>query len=123
MSVEEYIEKCPEERRPAMSELREMILREFPLMAETTQYKMPTYSQDGEILFAFASQKNYMAFYVCHYDLLEQFAEITSKYNCGKSCIRFRKWDSEVKKDLTKISTYVFKNLDASRFRGKYGVK
>ncbi len=123
MSVEEYIENCPEERRLAMNELREMILRAFPLMAETTQYKMPTYSLDGEIVFAFASQKHYMAFYVCHHDLLDQLSDVTDKYDCGKSCIRFRKWDSKVKEDLEKISTYVCKNIAASRFNGKYKAK
>jgi len=123
MSVEEYIEKCPQDRQEAMQTLRTMILRAFPLMNENTQYKMPTYSHEGEIVFAFASQKQYMAFYVCHHDLLDRFADTLEGYNCGKSCIRFKLLDKQVLKDLKKISTYVYKNIDSSQYYGKYNEK
>ena len=123
MSVEEYIAKFPEERQDALRQIREMLQKSFPKLEETMQYSMPTYGMNGEILFSFASQKNYLAFYACHYDLLEQFKDITDNYNCGKSCIRFRKCDSEVLNNLKKISASIYKNVESSTFFGKHRMK
>lgn len=117
MTVENYIEGCLEERRTAMETLRTMLLKAFPHLEESMLYKMPTYSLEGQKLFAFASQKHYMAFYVCHYDLLVQLSDVTDKYNCGKSCIRFKHVDTEVVKDLKKIAKFVYKHLDESQFK------
>lgn len=123
MTVKEYIEKFPDDRQNALRLLREMLLNTFPKLEETTQYSMPTYGKDGEVLFAFASQKHYLAFYTCHYDLLEEHRDILDKYNCGKSCIRFRKCDTDVLKDLKKISASIYKNVDSSNFYRKYRMK
>jgi len=100
-----------------------MVLDKIPNVLETVQYNMPTYQVSGEIVFAFASQKNYFSFYICHYDLIEAQEAITRNYDCGKSCIRFKYFNSQVKKDLIKIMVYAFNNREGSIYYGKYLAK
>ena len=85
-------------------------------------YKMPTYDIDGFIHFALASQKHYMALYVMHYDLLDHFAEPLSKYNCGKSCIRFKKLEEDTFSLLREIIIYCYQNAERSTFYKRYPI-
>ena len=123
MNVEEYIAQFPEDRKEALAQIREMLQRSFPELEETMQYKMPTYGKDGEVLFAMASQKHHLSFYACHYDLLDAHHDIREKYDCGKSCIRFRKFDKEVLEDLRLISKHIYANVELSDSFGKYRMK
>ncbi len=118
-SIEEYIANCPKDRQAGLEQLRIMLKQEFPNLIENLQYGMPTYSNDTEVLFAFGNQKNHMSFYVCHYDLLEKFKNILDKYNCGKSCIRFKNVDTKVLSDLKEITLFVSENIEKSTFKGK----
>lgn len=120
---EAYIASAPEERVEGLSAIRKMVKKHCKSYTESMAYGMPTYDQDGEIIFAFASQKNYMAFYACHYDLLEALPEVTDKYNCGKSCIRFKKADKELIRDLEKVVKHIKKNVKESQYYGKMRVK
>ncbi len=122
-SVEEYIEKFPEEKQEALYKLRTMLLVSCPGLHENMQNSLPTYGKNGEVLFAFASQKHHFSFYACHYDLLEEFKSITERYNCGKSCIRFRKCDEQVLNDLKNIAIYIYKNVKGSAYHGNYRMK
>ena len=54
-------------------------------------YGMPAYTVRGEPLVGLASQKHYLALYVCPGDVLAEFRARFGKLNCGKGCIRFRK--------------------------------
>lgn len=122
-TVEGYIELCEEGRKAAMQKLREMVFKHIPAVDESMQYKMPSYALNGEMLFAFASQKNYMSFYFFHYDLLEAMENITQKYDCGKSCVRFKYLYGSTLKDMEKLMVYVFNNMESSKFYGKYKAK
>ncbi len=119
-SVEEYIELASEDRQETLRQIRAMVLKEIPAVDETMHYKMPTYSVADEILFAFASQKNYLSFYICHYDLLAAQEMITSKYDCGKSCIRIKYFNKQALKDLRKLMIYAYRNIESSIYYGKY---
>jgi uncharacterized protein YdhG (YjbR/CyaY superfamily) len=72
-----------------------MIRRIFPKIKEDMAYGMPTYHLDGHMFCAIANQKHYMALYIMPYDLLSAFKMELKAYNCGRSCIRFRKLDEE----------------------------
>jgi uncharacterized protein YdhG (YjbR/CyaY superfamily) len=91
-TVAAYLEALPADRRAALKTLRALIKKTVPQASEGMEYGMPTYTQD-DVLCAFASQKNYMALYICAGDAVEVHRAELGKLSCGKGCIRFRKLD------------------------------
>jgi uncharacterized protein YdhG (YjbR/CyaY superfamily) len=91
-NVDAYITEAPEDRKPALTRLRALIRQVAPDAVESMGYGMPTYAV-GEMLFAFASQKGYLALYVCETAVVEKHRGRLGKLDCGKSCIRFKKPD------------------------------
>ncbi len=112
-SVEEYLQELPEDRRAAISAVREEILRNLPEGIEETMnwgmisYEVPlsiapeTYNGKPLMYAALASQKNHMAVYLTGVytdddarNRFEQEYRATGKrLDLGKSCVRFRKLD------------------------------
>ena len=92
MKPSEYFNSLEPGRKKDLSVLRKLIKEEIPGVKETMEYKMPSYELNGTVLFALASQKNYMSLYCCERDdLLEKHKKELSHLNNGKSCIRFKK--------------------------------
>ena len=58
---------------------------------ESMSYGMPTYAMGGEMVCAFASQKHYLAFYVCDTKTVAKFRSELGTRDCGKCCIRYRR--------------------------------
>ena len=116
-TIEEYLSKIPEERKPAMNKLWETIKKNIPEgFTEELNYGLPGfvvphslypdgYHCDPKQPLPFiniASQKNFIAFYhmgvYSNPDLLKWFTEnypkhSQTKLDMGKSCIRFKKID------------------------------
>ena len=116
-SPEEYMDSLPEERKPAMEQLRNTIIKNLPQgFKETMGYGMlgwvvphsmypKGYHCDPKIPLPFlsiASQKNFIAVYhmgiYSDPDLLNWFTSeypkhVKTKLDLGKSCIRFKKPD------------------------------
>jgi len=114
-TAEEYISKIPEDRREAMTKLRNEVLKNLPKgFQETCAYGMFGYVVPHSIFPAgyhcnpsqplpfagMASQKNFIAFYhMGIYNdpkLLDWFVKeypkhTDAKLDMGKSCIRFKK--------------------------------
>ena len=116
-NANEYIEQLPEDRKPVMKNLREVILDNLSAgFVETMSYGMigyvvphsiypQGYHCNPELPLPFmniASQKNYIAVY--HMGMYsdkklynwfaDEFSKRTnSKPDMGKSCIRFKKFD------------------------------
>lgn len=90
-TVLEYLKEVPEERQGVFKAMREMVRRTAPEATESMEYGMPTYQLDDEMFCAFASQKQYVAFYFCETDLVAKYKDRLESPNCGKSCIRYRK--------------------------------
>ena len=117
VTVKEYIEQLPDDRKKAISELRKVILKNIPKgFSEQMSYGMIGYViphsmyPDGyhcnpELPLPFlnlASQKNFIAVYhmglYADKKLLEWFTKeypkhIKTKLDIGKSCMRFKKMD------------------------------
>ena len=112
--VEEYLASLPEDRREAITAIREVILKNLPKgYEEGIQWGMPSYfvplseypsgyncQPDQPLpLVGFASQKNHMAFYgFCIYidevlkdRFVEDWKKTGKKLDMGKSCVRFKK--------------------------------
>ena len=102
--------------------VRELILATMTDARETMDYKLPTYVRHGEAIAALASQKQYMSLYICHHDLLKPFSDRLKDYNCGKSCIRFRKVDDQTLLLFSDILKYVYGNYTKSQYHGKMSV-
>ena len=86
-SIDAYLEEIPPDRRSALAQLRALIHRVAPKTVEAMQYGLPAFGD----LCAFASQKNYMALYVCESDIVKGHLAQLGKVSCGKGCIRFKR--------------------------------
>ncbi len=134
---DDYLLSIPEERRPFIQKLREVILANLPAgFEETITYGMISYVIPKSIypkgyhcppypalgLLSIASQKNFIGFYhmglymnptLTNWFVSEYPKHCKSKLDMGKSCVRFKKMD-EIPYDLiaelcTKITvdTYI----------------
>ena len=54
------------------------------------QYGMPSYSRNGKVEVAFASQKNNIALYILRTDVLNPYRDQFAASSIGKGCIRYR---------------------------------
>lgn len=117
ITIEQYLEGIPEDRREALVKLRQLVLDNLPkgfaesISQGTISYTVPHslypkgYHCDPKQALPFlsiASQKNFIALYhmgiYAQPDLLNWFTEEYPKHNktkldMGKSCIRFKKPD------------------------------
>jgi Domain of unknown function (DU1801) len=115
-TVEEYLERLPDDRRAAIEKVRQVIRKNLPKgIVEQMQYGMIGYvvphkvypsgyhcnPKDPLPFAALASQKNHMAIYTMSiYQDAEvekwfraEFAKQGKKLDLGKSCLRFKKLD------------------------------
>lgn len=86
-TIDEYLKELPSERRTALLEIRALIHRVAPKTVEAMQYGLPAFGD----LCALASQKNYMALYVCESAIVKAHLAQLGKVSCGKGCIRFKR--------------------------------
>lgn len=112
-TVEAYLAELPEERREAISKVREVILQNLPDGYEEAMnwgmiaYEVPlstypdTYNGQPLAYAALASQKNHMAVYLSGIYMDEEarakfeadYRATGKRFDVGKSCVRFRKLD------------------------------
>lgn len=117
MEATNYINQLPEERKPAMEKLLDLLKENLPKGFELQmQYSMPSYVVPHTIFpagyhcnpkeplpfISIASQKNFIAVYhmglYANLELYNWFVSEYPKYNkykldMGKSCIRFKRID------------------------------
>jgi uncharacterized protein YdhG (YjbR/CyaY superfamily) len=106
-TAHDYFELLPADRQQPMVRLRQLVRKYWPKAKEDMAYGMPTYHLEGQPVFALASQKHHMTFYVMPYDLLSAFKHDLRTRNCGKSCIRFRRLEEEDVELVERIIKYV----------------
>lgn len=112
-TVEEYLAALPEDRREAISAVRDVILRNLPAgFAEEMRHGMisyvvplerypDTYNGRPLPLASLASQKRHLALYLMgvYGDegtatwFRERWAETGKRLDMGRSCVRFRRLD------------------------------
>lgn len=114
-SPDEYVEQIPDDRKPAIKKLRQIIISNIPKgFEETMSYGMIGYVVPHSVypsgyhcdpklplpFIAIASQKNFVAFYhmaiyadksLYDWFVAEYSNHSKSKLDMGKSCIRFKK--------------------------------
>ncbi|MEU3563892.1 DUF1801 domain-containing protein [Kitasatospora sp. NPDC006786] len=89
--VDGYLTGVPEERRAVLAALRQLCREELVGFDEVMAYGMPAYERDGAAEIAFASQKQYISFYLMRGDVREAFEERLAGQDMGKGCLRFRR--------------------------------
>ncbi|MFJ8885564.1 DUF1801 domain-containing protein [Streptomyces sp. NPDC102402] len=105
--VDGYLAELPEDRRSALSRLRRLCRTELKGFEEVMAYGMPVYRRDGSAEIAFASQKQYMSFYLMRGDVREAFEARLAVQDMGKGCLRFRSpasIDFELVRDLLRAT-------------------
>lgn len=101
--VETYIATLPYDRQPAVAKLQSLCTQLLVGFEECMEYGMPAYKRNGKVEIAYASQKQYIALYVMHKDIVDEFRPALSAAKIGKGCIRFtkpEKIDFEIVKQL-----------------------
>ena len=111
VTVKEYLEQLPPEKREVIAAVRKVIRDNLPAGYQETMnwgmicYEVPlerfpdTYNGQPLGYVALAAQKNYFALYVmCVYEdseqakwLKQEFKKAGKKLDMGKSCLRFKK--------------------------------
>uniref|UniRef100_A0AAU2JJY2 DUF1801 domain-containing protein n=1 Tax=Streptomyces sp. NBC_00049 TaxID=2903617 RepID=A0AAU2JJY2_9ACTN len=89
--VDGYLAEVPDARRDALARLRRLCRTELKGFDEVMAYGMPAYERDGVAEVAFASQKQYVSFYLMRSDVREAFTARLAGQDMGKVCLRFRK--------------------------------
>lgn len=105
--VDSYLAEVPAERVQALTKLRELCRAELRGFSEAMAYGMPTYRRGGEAEIAFASQRQYISFYLMRTDVRDAFQERLAGHDMGKGCLRFRrpeKIDFELVRDLLRAT-------------------
>jgi uncharacterized protein YdhG (YjbR/CyaY superfamily) len=99
--VDAYLAKLAPDRREALERLRAMVFETVPNVQETMQYGMPTYEQNGSVVCAFASQKNYISAYMDTAMVEKHKSDLGA--DCGKSCVRFKRLNDQLAGTLRTI--------------------
>ncbi|MFF4823411.1 iron chaperone [Streptomyces sp. NPDC001312] len=89
--VDGYLTEVPEERRAVLAKVRQLCREELVGFDEVMAYGMPAYERDGACEIAFASQKQYISFYLMRSDVREAFEKRLVGQDMGKGCLRFRR--------------------------------
>jgi uncharacterized protein YdhG (YjbR/CyaY superfamily) len=86
--VAEYIAKAPKESRDALERLRGAIKAAAPKAVEVIKYRVPTYKQDGWLVF-FAAHKNHLSFIVVSKAIMKTYRKELEPYNVTGTTIHF----------------------------------
>ncbi|MEQ9618965.1 MAG: DUF1801 domain-containing protein [Deltaproteobacteria bacterium] len=102
MTIDEYMDKLPLDRRERIMKLLRHIKTWFPGAVVTMKYKMPTIEKNGNWV-AVANQKNYIALYTCSEEHIAPYIEKHPDIRHGKGCINFRDNDEIRYDDLKNV--------------------
>ena len=91
--VTAYLKEVPAERLEALKKLREMCRTILTSFEESMVYGGPCYSRNGEVEFGFASQKNFIGFYILRTDVMNAHKDQlrVKGVTFGKGAIRYSK--------------------------------
>ena len=113
-TIDDYLAGLPEDRRAALSRLRELVLENLPegyveaMSRGMIAYEVPlalapkTYNGQPLMFAALASQKRHMALYLCGLNgmpglrerLEQRYREKGLRLDMGAGCLRFRSLDA-----------------------------
>lgn len=86
LTIDDYISSCPEEIRPKLKELRDLISRAEPDMTEKISWQMPTFYLKGNVIH-FAAHKKHIGLYPGA-KAIEVFSHRLESYKTSKGAIQ-----------------------------------
>ncbi len=89
--VDQYLTEVPRERLDVLQKLRALCLETLDGYEESMVYGMPSYTRDGVVEVAFASQKKYISLYILKEEVFIRHRPSLQGLNLGKGCIRYTK--------------------------------
>lgn len=91
-TVDAFLAEISAEEHAVFTRVRALLRKADPGIAESMQYRMPTYFFRGEPFGAFNKQKNYLCVYLPP-AAIDPFRKALKArgLDCGKSCLRFKK--------------------------------
>jgi uncharacterized protein YdhG (YjbR/CyaY superfamily) len=116
-TASEYFEELEPERREPLLRLRKTIVGIWPSIVEDMDREKPTYHLKGRMLCAISSQKHFMVLYIFPHDLLNAFKKDLLVYSRGRSCIRFKKLDTETLDLFDRIIKYTGSQMHESQLK------
>ena len=142
-TVEEYLASLPEERRIALSLVRDVVRQNLPEgYVETMNWGMISYevplstypeTYNGQPLMyaALASQKKHMALYLTgiymsderRAEFARRVAEVGKKLDAGKSCVRFKSVDDLPLELIAEVIASETVEEFCARFEGMRGAR
>jgi uncharacterized protein YdhG (YjbR/CyaY superfamily) len=90
LTVDSYLGELPSDRRGPLTQLRTRCRQLLVGFDETMAYGMPSYTRDGTVEIAFASQKAYISLYVLRTDVFDRHRGTFDRASLGKGVVRFR---------------------------------
>jgi uncharacterized protein YdhG (YjbR/CyaY superfamily) len=97
-TVENYIEKCPQNVKEIFLKIREIVKSVAPNSEELMKWDMPSYYVDGHKIMVVGASKNHLGIYGVK---PETFKDKLEKYKYTKGCIQFQ-YKEPVPYDLIK---------------------
>ena len=88
--IDAYIDSQPEDVRPDLEKLRQIIKSVAPEAEEVISYRMPAFRYHG-MLAGFANAKNHYGFYPWSSRTIEEFHDQLTGYETSKGAIRLPK--------------------------------
>ena len=86
-TIDEYISMFPDDVRTILNQIRQAIREAAPEAEETINYRMPTFTLNGNLVH-FAAFKNHIGFYPVPSGI-EKFKKELSAYPQGKGSVQF----------------------------------
>ena len=88
-NVTAYLKEVPEKRLEALQKIRQLCVETLTGYKESMRYKNPSYSKNGIVEVAFASQKQHICVYILKHEVMLANQEQLKGLNHGKGCIRY----------------------------------
>jgi uncharacterized protein YdhG (YjbR/CyaY superfamily) len=88
-TIDEYLATLPDDRRAAMTEIREAIRSAAPDATEVITYKMPGFKTHGRFLVSFDAFKRHYSLFPASDPVVRQLGDRVAPYLVGQGTIRF----------------------------------
>jgi uncharacterized protein YdhG (YjbR/CyaY superfamily) len=88
-TVDEYLAALPDDRRPAMAELRRTIKSAAPGAVESIAYGMPAFRTDGQFLVSYDAYKAHYSLFPASDAVVTGLGAELTRHLAGRGTIRF----------------------------------
>ena len=88
-TVEAYLASIPEDRRPAVADLRRIVAAAAPDAVEVIAYDMPAYRLDGRFMCSFGAYKRHYSLFPASQAVIDTLGEEVAPYVKGRGTLQF----------------------------------